>query len=101
MNTTITPHHNVQWKALITTTAECLLAFYLATFCVAVFFTHRGDSWLVPGLCLIFLYLFVIVACAKRIIEKLSIAAVMLIIPIAPLLGLILIISLIPVLEKL
>ena len=91
----------VPWKTYVTITLESLLTFYLATFCVAIYFTHRGVGWIIPGIILIALYLFVIVACAKRIIDKLSLAALMLIIPIAPLLALIIVISLIPLLQHL
>ena len=91
----------VPWKIYLTTTLETLLAFYVATFSLAMFFIHRGNSWLSQGLLLILLYLFVIFACGKRVIEKLPISAVMLIIPIAPLLALIIVISLIPILQVL
>lgn len=90
----------VPWKLYITTTVESLLAFYIATFCVGMFFMHRGVNWVMPALLLAFLYLFVIFVCAKRVMQKLPIAAIMLIIPIAPLIALIIVVSLIPVIEK-
>jgi hypothetical protein len=93
--------HNslVPWKLYMVTTAETLLTFYIATFCIAMYFTHRGAQSLVPGILIVMLYVFVIFACAKRVQEKLPMAGIMLIIPIAPLLALIIVISLIPVLQ--
>ena len=87
------------WKIYIVTTIETLLAFYIATFSLAVFFIHRGNNWHMQAFFLALLYLFVIFCCGKRIIEKLPISAVMLIIPIAPILALIIVISLIPILQ--
>jgi predicted membrane-bound dolichyl-phosphate-mannose-protein mannosyltransferase len=90
----------VPWKSYIISTAESLLAFYLATFSIGMYFLHRPANWFIPGLFLGLLYLFVIVVCAKRILEKVSIAALMLIIPMAPLIALIIIVTLIPILEQ-
>lgn len=87
------------WKHYIYITIESLLSFYVATFCMAMFFMHKGINWITPGIILGCLYLFVIFACAKRIIEKLSLATVMLIIPLAPLIALMMVISLIPILQ--
>lgn len=91
--------HNVPWKLFLITTTESLLAFYLATFCMAMFFFHRGAGWQLLGALMLALYLFVIFVCGKRVLEKLSMATVMLIIPIAPLLALFIALSLIPVLQ--
>ena len=90
----------VPWKNYLTITAETLLAFYLATFCMAMYFTHQGAQWIFPSVLLGILYVFVLAVCVKRIIARLSIAALMLVIPIAPLLALTLVVSLIPVLEQ-
>lgn len=94
-------HDLVPWKPYLTITAESLLAFYLATFCMAVFFTHRGSQWLLQGIVLGILYLFVIFVCAKRVYQNLPLQALMLIIPLAPLIALFIVISLIPVLQYL
>ncbi len=91
----------VPWKIYLTTTAETLIAFYLATFSLAMFYLHRSSSWLPEAIFLLTMYLFVIFVCGKRIMEKLPISAVMLIIPIAPLIVLIMVISLIPILQVL
>jgi membrane-associated HD superfamily phosphohydrolase len=101
MDKPITPESNVPWKAYLTITVESLLSFYLATFSLAMYLKHRGENWIVGGVFLIILYLFVIFACGKRVIDKVSLAALMLIIPIAPLIALIMVVTLIPILEKL
>jgi hypothetical protein len=88
------------WKLYLTITAETLLAFYLTTFCLALFFTHHGLDWIFSSILLVLLYLFVIIVCAKRVISSLPLQAIMLIIPIAPLLALITVVSLIPVLQN-
>lgn len=89
----------INWKTYLTITAESLLSFYLATFCVAIYFTHQGTQWLFLSIILVILYLFVIGVCAKRIIQTLPLQALMLIIPLAPLIALFIVISLIPILE--
>ncbi len=89
----------VPWKHYIKITVESLLAFYVATFCVGMFFMHGGRHHYLLATLLIILYLFVIVICSKRVLEKLSLPALMLVIPIAPLIALIIVVTLIPILE--
>ncbi len=91
--------HIVSWKAYLATTLETMIAFYLATFSLAVFFTRHGSSSLLISLLMGALYAAVIGLCLTRIIQKFSMAALMIIIPIAPLLALMSVVSLIPVLE--
>ncbi|HEX4044413.1 MAG TPA: hypothetical protein VHZ76_01940 [Gammaproteobacteria bacterium] len=91
--------NSVAWKPFLTILFESLLAFYLATFCLAMYFLYRPAHWLTLGIVMVLLYLFVIVFCAKRVFKKLPVAAIMLAIPIAPLLALFIIVSLIPVLQ--
>lgn len=90
----------IPWKVYLTITIESLLTFYLATFCVAMFFTHRGTDWVFNAILLAILYAFVIFACVKRIIQTLPLPALMLIVPLAPLIVIIMVISLIPILQK-
>ncbi len=89
----------IPWKHYVSVTIESLLTFYLATFCIAMFFTHRGTNWISSGILMALLYLFVIFVCAKRVMQKLPLASLMLIIPLAPLIALIIIVSLIPILQ--
>lgn len=91
----------VPWKHYLTISMESLLAFYISTFCIAMYFTHRGTDWVIQGGILILLYLFVIFTCIKRVVQQLPIPALMLIIPLAPLIALTIVISLIPVLQNL
>lgn len=95
------PLVTVPWKNYLKITAESVIAFYIATFCVGMYFTHRGTDWYFFGAVLAILYLFVIVVCAKRILEKLSMPALMIVIPICPLIALIVAVTLIPVIEML
>lgn len=91
----------INWKTYLTITVESLLSFYVATVCVAIFFTHQGSQWLILSIILVLLYLFVIGVCTKRVIQALPLQALMLIIPLAPLIALFIVISLIPVLQVL
>lgn len=90
----------VPWKMYLITTLQTVSAFYIATFCFAIFFTHSSNtgiaSWLLMGA----LYLAVIGMCITHIIRRFSMAALMIVIPIAPFLALTSVVSLIPVLEK-
>lgn len=98
-------HHTkvniVPWKLYATTLAESLLCFGLATFSLAMYFTHSGINWIVTSLVLIILYLFILTVCIHRIIQRFSLAALILLIPIAPLVPLVFILILIPLLQSL
>jgi hypothetical protein len=88
------------WKIYLTITAESLLTFYIATFCMVMFFKHPGTNWVIPAIILGLLYAFVIFVCIKRVIQFLPLPAIMLIIPLAPLIAIIVLLSLIPVLQN-
>jgi|GEM_PF-2363126 hypothetical protein len=90
----------VPWKLYLTVTIESLLMFYVATFCITMYFSHHGISSIPFSILMCGLYVFSIFVCARRVIQKLPLAALMLIIPIAPLIALIIVISLIPVLQN-
>lgn len=74
------------WKTYFYVLAQTWLAFFVASFCLAVYLRHMAGSWIITTVCMAVLYLGVLVACVKRTIDNLSIAALMLLIPIAPLL---------------
>ncbi len=97
MNTRNT--HSLPWKFYLTLTADSLLAFYLASFSLGMFITHRGADWMWQGILLGMLYMFVIFACSRRLIKLLPLPALMLFIPLVPLIAIFVIISLIPVLQ--
>lgn len=90
----------VPWKSYLTTTIQTISAFYLATFCFAIFFTHHNGSGVFTWLLMGALYLTVIGLCVTHIIRRFSMAALMIVIPVAPFLALTCVVSLIPVLEK-
>jgi hypothetical protein len=89
----------IPWKKYLILTAESLLTFYLASFCVAMFYTHRGPAWYLSGAFLAILYGFTIFACLKRIAENVPVAGLMLAIPLIPLAALFMVISLIPIMQ--
>lgn len=91
----------VPWKSYLSTTLETVVAFYTATLSLALFMTHHGPDWIPTAIIMVLLYISVIAMCIIRVIQKFSMAALMIIIPIAPLFALFGVVSLIPVLEKL
>ena len=93
----------IPWKRYTITLAEVWIAFCIATFAMGMFFSHfyAGTLNIFLGILLGILYLFVISLCVKRLIERLSIAALMLLVPIAPLAVLLLVVSLLPIIQKL
>lgn len=87
------------WKRYIFTTLECLIAFYIATFCMALNFFKYGVSSPAASIMLGILYIYVIYLCVRLIVQRFSLAALMLIVPIAPLIALIMVVTLIPILQ--
>jgi len=83
------------------TSIECTTAFLVGTFCVAMFFSHLSPGWQLPGAVLIVLYVFVLFACTRLMCKHFSVAALMLLTPIVPLVALLFIIMLLPLLAKL
>lgn len=77
------------WKFYTITVIESFLAFFIASFCIVMYYFHRDEGWITTGIILLLLYIFVIIVCVKRLIEKLSMAALMLLAPIGPLMVLI------------
>ena len=89
------------WKSYAFATLKAVALFYISTFCLGVFFTHDGAHSILQMLAMILLYLFVIGTIVKGVIDKFSVAALMLIVPIAPLLALIFILSMLPLWQRL
>jgi len=85
-------------KLYLITASECLAAFFIATFCIAMFFSHLTQGWLIPGIVLIILYLFVLFSCIRLMCKHFSIAALMLLTPIVPLIALLFVLILLPIL---
>lgn len=90
----------VPWHAYLPVVIQSIAAFYIATLCIGIYFTHQGGHFLLMSIVFVLLYLLVILICIKRLISKLSVAALMLAIPIAPLLVLIMVVTMIPILEN-
>lgn len=86
-------------KSYRKTLLESSIAFFLATFCIAFFFSHLQADWLITGIIMAVLYFIVITICTARIIKPLPVAAVMILIPIIPLAALIFIVSFIHLLQ--
>lgn len=95
------PTHTIPWKLYLTITAETTLAFMLSTFSMGIYFTHLHDAPLFLSILMCVLYVFVIGVCIKRLVEKFSLPALMLMTPILPLLVLILVVAMLPLLQYL
>jgi hypothetical protein len=95
--------NTLPWTHHLKLIVEFIVTFSLASFCVAIFFTHLGfgGDWLLPGILMIGLYLFVIGVCMYKLIRYLPIALLMLMIPLIPLLPMILVLVFIPLIQKL
>lgn len=93
----------IPWKRYSVTLAEVWITFCIATFSLLLFMSHlNSEPQVIAQAVLIgILYLFVVVVCIKRMINRLSIAALMLMVPIAPLAVLLLVISLLPIIQQL
>lgn len=89
------------WKSYLLDGVKFLFIFYISTLCIAVFFIHRRQHYIVPGIFLGIIYLFVIIISLRQIIKKLPMAAIILAAPTIPLFMLILVISMIPLLQLL
>jgi len=80
---------------------ECLGAFTVASFSVAMFFTHPGEhQWLFASI-LISAFIVVIAICMQRILSSFPLPALMLMIPLLPLIPIILVLIFIPLLQHL
>lgn len=88
------------WRVYVGLTIQSVLSFYIATFCIAMYFLHHGREHVLLAISQVLLYIFIIGVTAKRIAQHFSPAALMLTIPIAPLLALIFILSMLPILQK-
>lgn len=82
------------------TSIECIIAFLVATFSVAMFFSHLTPGWYLSGIALIILYVFVLVTCTYLMCKRFSVAALMLLTPIVPLVALLFVLMLLPLLAK-
>ena len=98
-------HHSssvhISSKPYIMAVAEAIFFFTIATFCLGIYFTHQGAEYIFSSVIIIALYLFVVITSIKFLVQRSSIAAIMLMIPIAPLLILIIVVALLHILQLL
>jgi len=86
------------WKSYLLTAIKFLIIFYVSTLCLALFFIHRGPNWIVTGVFLSLVYLFILVTSFRQVIKKLPMAAIMLAAPTIPLCMVIIFLSLLALL---
>lgn len=87
------------WKHYLIFTAQSIVAIYLASFCLGIFFIHRGDHWIVPAVILGVLYAFVLFVSIKRLICELPMPVLMIAAPTVPLIILLLLVTMVPILQ--
>lgn len=93
----------ITWKKYTITIIEVWLAFCIATFSLLVFMANlsRQPAIIAEAVLLAILYLFIVFVCIRRLVQRLSVAALMIMVPIAPLAVLLLVVSLLPVIQQL
>jgi hypothetical protein len=89
----------VPWKRYVLATSETIFTFTLASFLLGLFIMHRGDSSIATIVAAVLIYLSVVVFSVYRMVRKYSLAANMLMIPIAPFIIMMIVVSLIHVLQ--
>lgn len=89
------------WKAYTKTILGVFFVFALGTFSMAVYFTHLDGASVILSALLVVLYLGVIGMCIRKLVLTLSPAALMLLVPIAPLAILLLVVALLPIVQML
>jgi hypothetical protein len=91
----------LHWKRQCIITLECLAIIYITTFCLGYYLTHGGHLLSLGGIVASLVYIGILALCTYRIIQKLSLPALMIAAPIIPLIILIFVLSLIPILQYL
>lgn len=89
------------WQHYFKLIVEFLVTFCLASFCMAMFFTHQGANSIPLSIFLILLYLFVIGGCFYKLLKNFPIALLMLMIPLIPLVPMVLVLVFMPLIQKL
>ena len=85
------------WRSYTKIILDVFLTFSIATFCLGMYVIHVRNAFILTSILMGLLYFTVIVLCIKRLVEHLSPASLMLMIPIAPLAILLLVVSLLQV----
>lgn len=89
----------VPWKRYTLAISEAVIIFTLASFLLGLFIIHRGNSSVITMVLIGVFYALTIGYSIYRMIRKFSLAALMLMVPIAPLVILFIIVSLIHLLQ--
>ncbi len=89
----------VPWKRYTYAVTEVLLTFTLATFLLGLYIMHYRDSSIFLTVFVALVYLAAVITSVTRMVRKFSLAANMLMIPIAPLIILVIVVSLVHLLE--
>jgi hypothetical protein len=89
----------VPWKRYIFAVTQATLTFTLASFFLGLYIMHHGDSHVLLSVLVGLLYTVSVVFSIWRMVRQFSLAAVMLMIPIAPLVILMIVVSLIHLLQ--
>jgi hypothetical protein len=89
----------VPWKRYILAVTETVITFTLASFLLGLYILHRGNSGILVNLLVGLVYAALVVFTIWRMVRKLSLQAIMLMIPIAPLVVLIIVVVLIHFLQ--
>ena len=83
----------VPWKRYTLAIAEAVFIFTTASFLLGLYIMHRGS--ITTTVLLSVLYALIVIASIIRMVRKFSVAALMLMVPIAPLIILMIVVSLI------
>lgn len=89
------------WQRYTIVIIESMIAFYIATFCLIIYFYNYGSKDIFLSVVIGLLYLFVLFVSVQRLIVKLPLAVLMILVPIAPLYALIVVVTMIPILQLL
>lgn len=87
------------WRLYTTVAIQSLILFYVATFLVALYFSSNGLASITKTVLTIACYLTIIGLILRKVVKKFSIAALMLIVPTAPLIAMIFLLTMLPILE--
>lgn len=89
----------VPWKRYTFAVTQATLTFTLASFFLGLYIMHRGDSSIWLSVFVGLIYTMTVVVSIWRMVKQFSLAAVMLMIPIAPFVILMIVVSLIHLLQ--
>lgn len=89
----------VPWKRYTLAVTETIFTFTVATFLLGLYIMHYRNSSIFLTVLVALLYLAAVITSVTRMVRKFSLAANMLMIPIAPLLILVIVVSLVHLLE--